>query len=128
MFLLKLSTLSAAIFLFVSLVLLPLCGRSTGVFHQLLLFFSIRYQTLISDIDKFILALLLFDRPDLNFVYESRHSLALHEYVQGGQQQFFIIVFFSIRYQTLISDIDTFLLALFIVSLELKSKVFKVCL
>ena len=27
------------------------------------------------------------------------------------------IVFFSIRYQTLISDIDTFLLALFIVSL-----------
>ena len=39
-------------------------------------------------------------------------SLALHEYLQGGQQQFFIIVFFSIRYQTLISDIDTFLLAL----------------
>ena len=44
----------------------------------------------------------------------------------GGQQQFFIIVFFSIRYQTLISDIDTFLLALFIVSLDLKSKVIKV--
>ena len=40
----------------------------------------------------------------------------------------FIIVFFSIRYQTLISDIDKFLLALFIVSLDLKSKVFKVCL
>ena len=55
-------------------------------------------------------------------------SLALHEYLQGGQKQFFIIVFFSIRYQTLISDIDTFLLALFIVSLDLKSKVFKVCL
>ena len=55
-------------------------------------------------------------------------SLAPHEYLQGGQQQFFIIVFFSIRYQTLISDIDTFLLALFIVSLDLKSKVFKVCL
>ena len=49
MFLLKLSTLSTAIFLFVSLVLSLLCGRSTGVFHQLLLFFSIRYQTLISD-------------------------------------------------------------------------------
>ena len=47
-------------------------------------------------------------------------------YLQGGQQQFFIIVFFSIRYQTLISDIETFLLALFIVSLELKSKVIKV--
>ena len=36
------------------------------------------------------------------------------------------IVFFSIRCQTLISDIDTFLLALFIVSLELTSKVVKV--
>ena len=61
MFLLKLSTLSAAIFLFVSLVLSLLCGRSTGVFHQLLLlfFFSIGYQTLISDIDKFILALFI---------------------------------------------------------------------
>ena len=43
-------------------------------------------------------------------------------YLQGGQQQFFIIVFFSIRYQTY----DTFLLALFIVSLDLKSKVIKV--
>ena len=42
------------------------------------------------------------------------------------KQQFFIIVFLSIRYQTLISDIDTFLLALFIVSLDLKSKVIKV--
>ena len=50
MFLLKLSTLSTAIFLFVSLVLSLLCGRSTGVFHQLLLFFRIRYQTLISDV------------------------------------------------------------------------------
>ena len=38
MFLLKLSTLSAAIFLFVSLVLSLLCGRSTGAFHQFLLF------------------------------------------------------------------------------------------
>ena len=37
-FLLKLSTLSAASFLF---VLLFLCGRLTGVFHQLLLFFSV---------------------------------------------------------------------------------------
>ena len=47
MFLLKLSTLSAAIFLFVSLVLSLLCGRSTGVFHYC--FFSrICYQTLIS--------------------------------------------------------------------------------
>ena len=108
MFLLKLSTLSAAIFLFVSLVLSLLCGRSAEVFHQLLHFF----QYSLSDVD----------RPEilsnLNFVYESRHSLALHEYLQGGQKQFFIIVFFSIRYQTLISDIDTFLLALFIVSLD----------
>ena len=55
MFLLKPSTLSAAIFLFVSLVLSLLCGRSTGVFHYCF-FFSTRYQTLISDIDKFILA------------------------------------------------------------------------
>ena len=61
-----------------------------------------------------------------SFVYESRRSLARHEYLQGGQQQFFNIVFFSIRYQTLISDIDTLLLALFIVSLDLKSKVIKV--
>ena len=41
MFFLKLSVLSAAIFLFVSLVLSLLCRRSTGVFHQLLLFFSV---------------------------------------------------------------------------------------
>ena len=47
MFLLKLSTLSAAIFLFVSLVLSLLCGRSTGVFQQLLLFF----QYALSDVD-----------------------------------------------------------------------------
>ena len=71
----------------------------------------------------------MFDRPEIlsnqSFVYESRRSLARHEYLQGGQQQFFI-VFFSIRYQTLISDIDTFLLALVIVSLDLKSKVIKV--
>ena len=58
MFLLKLSTLSAAIFLFVSLVLSLLCGRSTGVFHYCF-FSSICYQTLISDIDKFILALFI---------------------------------------------------------------------
>ena len=50
-FLLKLSTLFAAIFLFVPLVLSLLCGRSTGVFHYCFLF-SIRYQTLISDIDN----------------------------------------------------------------------------
>ena len=41
-FLLKLSTLSAATFLFVSLVLSLLCGRSTGVFHYCF-FFSFRY-------------------------------------------------------------------------------------
>ena len=62
---------------------------------------------------------LLFDRPEilsnLNFIYESRDSLARHEYLQGGQQEFFFIIFCSIRYQTLISDIDTFTLALFIV-------------
>ena len=46
--------------------------------------------------------------------------------LQGGQREFFFIVFCSIRYQALISDIDTFLLALFIVSLDLKSKVIKV--
>ena len=44
MFLLKLSTLSAAIFLFVSLVLSLLCGRSTGVFQ----FF---FQYSLSDLD-----------------------------------------------------------------------------
>ena len=59
MFLLKLSTLSVAIFLFVSLVLLLLCGRSTGAFISYYFFFSIRYQTLISDIDKFLLALFI---------------------------------------------------------------------
>ena len=68
----------------------------------------------------------MFDRPEilsnLNFIYESRHSLARHEYLQGGQQVFFFIGFCSIRYQTLISDIDTFLLALFIVSLDLKHR------
>ena len=48
MFLLKLSTLSIAIFRFVSLVLSLLCGRSTGVFHYCFFFYSIRYQTLIS--------------------------------------------------------------------------------
>ena len=58
MFLLKLSTLSAPIFLFVSLALSLLCGRSTGVFHCCF-FFSIRYQALISDVDKFILAIFI---------------------------------------------------------------------
>ena len=108
-------------------------GGQQEFFISYYFFFSIRYQTLISDIDKFILACLLFDRPEilnnLNFVYESRHSLALHEYLQGGQRSFSLLYFFSIRYQTLIPDIDTFLfIALFIVSLDLKSKVFKVCL
>ena len=60
----------------------------------------------------------MFDRPEIlsnqSFVYESRRSLARHKYLQGGQQQFFIIVFFITRYQTLISDIDTFLLALLV--------------
>ena len=73
MFLLKLRTLSAVIFLFVSLVLSLLCGKSTGVFH---------------------------------YCFFSRPSLALHEYLHGGQQEFFYIVFCSIRYQTLISDIS----------------------
>ena len=62
---------------------------------------------------------LLFDRPEilsnLNFIYESRDSLARHEYLQGGQQEFFFIIFCSIRYQMLISDIDKFILALFVV-------------
>ena len=57
MFLLKLSTLSA-IFLFVSLVLSLLCGRSTGVFHYFF-FLSIRYQTFDIRHDKFILALFI---------------------------------------------------------------------
>ena len=82
-------------------------------FSLLFFFFSIRYQTLISE------PCLLFDRPEilsnLNFVYERRHSLVLPEYLQGGQQGVFFIVFCTICYQTLISDIDTFTLALFIV-------------
>ena len=51
----------------------------------------------------------MFLLSNQSFVHESRRSLARPENLQGGQQQFFIIVFFSIRYQTLISDIDTFL-------------------
>ena len=47
MFLLKLSTLSATIFLFVSLVLSLLCGRSTGVFQYCFFFFP--YS--LSDVD-----------------------------------------------------------------------------
>ena len=46
MFLLKLSTLSAATFLFVSLVLSLLCGRSTGVFH-----YCFFLQHSLSDVD-----------------------------------------------------------------------------
>ena len=78
MFLLKLSTLSIAIFLFVSLVLSLLCGRSTGVFNQLLLFFQYSLSDVDIRHDKFILAAcLLCDRPEIvsnrNYVYESRH-------------------------------------------------------
>ena len=77
-----------------------------------------RYQC-INYIQQMLISLfylcLLFHRPEIlsnqSFVYESCCSLAHHAYLQGGQQQFFIFVFFSIRYQTLISDIDTFLLA-----------------
>ena len=79
LFLLKLSTLSAAIFLFVSLVLSLLC-----VYYICMLCGHVQ-------------PCLLFDRPEISnqsFVYESRRSLARHEYLQGGQQQFFIIVFF----------------------------------
>ena len=61
MFLLKLRTLSAAIFLFVSLVLSRCyAGGQQEFFIIVFFFFSIRYQTLISDIDKFILALFIF--------------------------------------------------------------------
>ena len=51
------------------------------------------------------------------FLYEIRHSLARHKYLQGGQQQFFstVFFFFSMRYQTSIADFDKFILALFIV-------------
>ena len=52
--------------------------------------------------------------------------LAMNTSKEVNSSFFQIIVFFSIRYQTLISDIDTFLLALFSVSLDLKSKVIKV--
>ena len=38
----------------------------------------------------------------IKVVYEGRRSLARHEYPQGGQQQFFIIVFF----QYSLSDVD----------------------
>ena len=51
----------------------------------------------------------MFDRPEIlsnqNFVYESRRSLALHEYLRGGEQEFFFIVFCSTRYQTLIHSL-----------------------
>ena len=58
MFLLKLSTLSAAIF---SLCLISFVAfmREVNRGFSLFFFFSIRYQTLISDIDKFILALFI---------------------------------------------------------------------
>ena len=52
--------------------------------------------------------------------------LAMNTSKEVNSSFFRIIVFFSIRYQTLISDIDTFLLALFSVSLDLKSKIIKV--
>ena len=91
-------------------------------------FCSTCYQTLISDIETFTLACLLFDRPEIlsnqSCVHESRRSLARHQYFQRGQQQFFIIVFFSIRYQTLISEINTFHLPLFIVSLKYSKVLF----
>ena len=76
-----------------------------------------RIQTLGNVILALVIALLDFVSKVIQiFVYEIRHSLARLEYLQGGQQQFFIIVFsFSMRYQTLISDIDKFILALFIV-------------
>ena len=59
MFLLKLSTLSAAIFLFVSLVLSLLCVGILPRCQQefFIVLCSIRYQTSISDIDTFTLAL-----------------------------------------------------------------------
>ena len=61
MFLLKLSTLSAAIFLFVSLVLSLLCVGIPPRCQQefFIVFCSICYQTLISDIDTFTLALFI---------------------------------------------------------------------
>ena len=168
MFLLKLSTLSAAIFLVVSLVLSLLCVRYIRMLRRHVCFVSnsvvadecdhvvldktalffdtlciqqkydepalcvqqihvakeIKFrscymmfvyhcninnpeyhvrQLLISDIDKFILPCLLFDRPEilsnLNIVYESCHSLARHEYLQGGQQQYCI-------FQYSLSDVD----------------------
>ena len=51
--------LTFAMFFFVTLVLSLLCGRSTGVFHYC--FLSIRlYQTSISDIDRFMKAVVLW--------------------------------------------------------------------
>ena len=76
----------------------------------------------VQTLGNFILALFIASLGFISkviqiFVYKIRHSLARHEYRQGGQQQFFIFVFFffSMRYQPLISDIDKFILALFIV-------------
>ena len=76
-----------------------------------------RIQTLGNVILALFIALLDFISKVIQiFVYEICHSLARHEYLQGGHQQFFIIVlFFSMRCQPSISDIDRFILALFIV-------------
>ena len=62
-----------------------------------------RIQTLGNVILALVIALLDFVSKVIQiFVYEIRHTLARHEYLQGGQQQFFIIVFsFSMHYQTL---------------------------
>ena len=58
MFLLKLSTLSAAILLFVAFMRRN-TSKEVNRSFSLLFFFSIRYQMLISDIDKFTLALFI---------------------------------------------------------------------
>ena len=55
-----------------------------------------RIQTLGNVILALVIASLDFISKVIQiFVYEIRHSLARHEYLQGGQQQFFI-VFFSV--------------------------------
>ena len=73
MFLLKLSTLSAAIFLFVSLVLSLLCGRLTGLFHSFTFFFQ--YSLSDVDIRHLFVSFIRFFYP------ESRSSLAFYEYL-----------------------------------------------
>ena len=65
-------------------------------------------QLLISDIDKFILPCLLFDRPEilsnLNIVYESCHSLARHEYTVPPRRS--TAVFHYCIFQYSLSDVD----------------------